>query len=116
MAKAVPVQKSRESYWRQVIARWKRSGLSVRAFCRTVDLNPVTFYWWRRELKRRDQAPPTPLFLPVRVLPEREQAEPSASGIEVVLANGRLVRVGAGFDSQTLARVVALLEEGGRSC
>ena len=36
-------------------------------------------------------------------------------GAEVVLANGRSVRVGTGFDSQTLVCVVELLE-GGRSC
>lgn len=95
-----------------VLARWKRSGLSVRTFCRAEGLNQGTFYWWRRELKRRDQ--PKPAFLPVRILPER--VESSSGGIEVVLANGRSVRVRAGFDPQTLVRVVELLEEGGHSC
>jgi hypothetical protein len=33
----------------------------------------------------------------------------------VVLANGRCLRITAGFDSQTLVRVVELLE-GGQSC
>jgi hypothetical protein len=49
----------------------------------------------------------------VRILPER--AEPASGNIEVVLANGRAVRVSAGFDPQTLVRVVELLE-GGHSC
>ncbi len=35
----------RESYWRQVLARWRRSGLSVRAFCRTEGVNKPQFYW-----------------------------------------------------------------------
>jgi transposase len=112
MARVVQSGGSREPYWRMVLARWKRSGLSVRTFCRAEGLNQGTFYWWRRELNRRDQ--PQPAFLPVRILPER--AEPCSGGIEVVLANGRSVRVGAGFDPQTLVRVVELLEEGGRSC
>jgi transposase len=112
MAKAVQMRKSREPYWRQVVARWKRSGLSVRTFCRAEGLKPVTFYWWRRELNRRDQSQPA--FLPVCILPE--PAEPAGGGIEVVLANGRSLRVGAGFDPQTLVRVVELLEEGGRTC
>ena len=112
MAKTVHGRPSREPYWRQVIARWKRSGLSVRAFCGAEGLNPMTFYWWRRELGRRDQ--PQPAFLPVRVL--AESTEPSTFGIEIVLANGRSVRVSAGFDSGTLVRVVELLEQGGRSC
>ena len=112
MANSVHARPSREPHWRQVIARWKRSGLSVRAFCGAEGLNPMTFYWWRRELERRDQ--PQPAFLPVRVL--AETTGPSTVGIEVVLANGRSVRVSAGFDSRTLAQVVELLEQGGRSC
>jgi transposase len=111
MAKSVHARPSREPYWRQVIARWKRSGLSVRAFCGAESLNPMTFYWWRRELGRRDQ--PQPAFLPMHVL--AEMTEPSTVGIEVVLANGRSVRVSAGFDPRTLMRVVELLEQGGRS-
>ena len=62
-------------------------------------------------MNRRDR--PRPAFLPVRILPER--AEFPSGSIEVVLANGRSVRVGAGFDPQTLVCVVELLE-GGRSC
>ena len=112
MAKSVPGQPSRESYWRQVLARWKRSGLSVRAFCGAEGLNPMTFYWWRRELARRDQ--PQPSFLPVHILAETTQT--STVSIEVVLANGRSVRVGAGFDPLTLVRVVETLEQGGPSC
>jgi transposase len=112
MAKAVHGRPSREPYWRHVIARWKRSDLSVRAFCGAEGLNPMTFYWWRRELGRRDQ--PQPSFVPVHVLAEK--IEPSPVGIEVVLANGRSVRVSAGFDPGTLVRVVELLEEGGSSC
>lgn len=112
MAKAVHGRPSREPYWRQVITRWKRSGLSVRAFCGAEGLNPMTFYRWRRELGRRDQ--PQPPFLPVHVL--AETTEPSPVGIEVVLANGRSVRVSAGFDPRTLMRVVELLEQGGLSC
>jgi hypothetical protein len=70
------------------------------------------FYWWRRELPRRDQAKPA--FLPVHVL--AEEAGSPARAIEVVLANGRCLRVGLGFDPQTLVQLVALLEDGGRSC
>src|SRR5450432_2818406 len=102
----------REPYWRLILARWKRSGLAIRAFCRAEGVNEPMFYWWRRELQRRDQAKPA--FLPVHVL--AEEAEPPARGIEVVLANGRCLRVGVGFDPQTLVQVVELLEDGGRSC
>ncbi len=110
MAKTVRGRPSRVPYWRQAIARWKRSGLSVRAFCGAESLNPMTFYRWCRELGRRDQ--PQSAFLPVHVL--AETTEPSPVGIEFVLANGRSVRVSAGFDPRTLVRVVGLFERGER--
>ena len=116
MARVVQAGGSRESYWRLVLARWKRSGLSVRAFCRAEGVNEPKFYSWRRELLRRDQPQPDPkpAFLPVRVV--ADPPELATGGVEVVLANGRCVRVGIGFDPHTLARVVAVLEDGGRSC
>jgi hypothetical protein len=45
------------------------------------------------------------------VIDDKPAAPPG--GIEVVLANGRCLRVGAGFDPQTPVQVVALLEDGG---
>ena len=116
MARVVQAGGNRESYWRLLISRWKRSGLSVRAFCRAEGVNEPKFYWWRRELLRRDQPQPAskPAFLAVRVVDDKP--EPPALGVEVVLANGRSVRVTAGFDPQTLLRVVELLEGGGQSC
>ncbi len=113
MAKPVQAREGREPYWRQVVERWRQSGLAVPAFCRREDLNQATFYRWRWELKRRDQAKPA--FLPVHVVADKP-AGLTRGGIEVVLANGRCLRVGAGFDPHTLVQVVALLEEGGHSC
>jgi len=112
MAQVERSRGSREPYWRMMLARWKHSGLSVRTFCRAEGLNQGTFYWWRRELKRRDQ--PKPAFLPVRVVAERTAS--ATAGVEVVLGNGRCVRVAVGFDPETLVRTVELLEAGAASC
>ena len=59
MAKPVRAREGREPYWRQVVDRWKRSGLAVPALCRREGLNQATFCRWRWELQRRDQAKPT---------------------------------------------------------
>jgi hypothetical protein len=112
MAKAERNGSSREPYWRRMIDQWRRSGRSIAAFCRDEGLNQGTFYWWRWQLKRRDQ--PKPAFLPVRVIADKP-AMPGG-GIEVVLADGRCLRVGAGFDPHTLMQVAGLLEEGGDRC
>ncbi len=52
----------KEQYWRQVLARWRSSGLSVRAYCELHRIPQPSFYWWRREIPRRDNA--RPQFLP----------------------------------------------------
>ena len=63
--------------------------------------------------------PPTfaavPAFLPVRVVQAVAGSEVSdRSGVEIVIGPGRRVVIGPGFDSETLRRVVAVLE--GRPC
>ena len=102
-----------ESYWRQVLARWRRSGLSVRAFCRAEGVNEPRFYWWRRRLGQAQ--PEQPAFIPVHVVTEPADG-PVTRDIEVVLANGRCLRVGPGFDPHTLVALVDLLEARGPSC
>lgn len=50
-------------------------------------------------------------FLPVAVVPDRSLAVDGPEGaIEVLLAGGRRVRVGHGFDAATLLRLVRALE------
>lgn len=49
----------REAYWRDVVARFRTSGLSVRAFCRREKLVETAFYFWRRTLAERDGKLPT---------------------------------------------------------
>jgi len=103
----------RESDWRLLLAEWRRSGLSVQAFCRSHDLSEASFYLWRRKLEPAHR--PKPAFLSVNVLPD-STLEPSTLGVEVVLGKGRTLRVRPGFDSHTFIRVVDLLERGGNSC
>jgi hypothetical protein len=49
-------------------------------------------------------------FLPVRVSAEAEGDQPPL--IELVLRNGRRVRVGGAFDGEVLARAIAIAEGG----
>jgi queuine/archaeosine tRNA-ribosyltransferase len=67
----------------------------------------------RRKFDRVDHE--TPAFLPVHVVSEEVKGLATV-GIEIVLANGRCLRVGPGFDPDTLVKVVDLLEAGGASC
>ena len=58
--------------------------------------------------RRWSRQSPTPPFLPVHVV--EHAVAGAAQGVEIVLRQGRTVRVGAGFDRQTLAEVLAVLE------
>ncbi|HTH48260.1 MAG TPA: IS66 family insertion sequence element accessory protein TnpB [Candidatus Limnocylindria bacterium] len=101
----------KERQWRRWIKQWRASGLSVQAFCARQDLAPARFYHWRRVLERRAATEPT-TFVPVQVVAD---AVPNrASALEVVLTDGRTVRVAPGFDAATLRQVLAVLE--GRPC
>ena len=122
---------AKEQFWRQMVRRWEGSGVSVRHFCNRFALSEQSFYAWRRVLTQRDheagadsvqpgaigrvETPPEmPCFVPVRVIADDSADSPSAPFIEVVLASGTLIRVPRGVDRQTLADVIAALEQ--RTC
>ena len=44
----------KEASWRQVILAHAGSAMSVRAWCRDRQVSEAGFYWWRRQLVRRD--------------------------------------------------------------
>jgi hypothetical protein len=82
--------------------------ISVRAFCARHGLATASFYNWRRVLQRR--AAEEPAFVPVRVVADAVPTQ--ASALEVVLTDGRTVRVAPGFHAATLRRLLAVLEGG----
>ena len=112
----------KQRFWQRAVGQWRRSGQSVRQYCRANALSEPSFYAWRRELRQRGRssratrrAPRGPAsFLPVRVVAAANPFPAAADGVEIVLDRQRTVRVGAGFDRQTLADVLAVLEA--RSC
>jgi len=108
----------RRQYWEEVVRRWQEGGQTVRAFCSAEGLHESAFYFWRRELAQRKElvvkkgkqvSAKKPAFLPVHVVASHAN-ETARGGVEIVLAQGRVVRVTTGFDRQTLADVLSLLE------
>ena len=110
----------REAFWREVVQRWKGSGLAQRPFCEQEDLSSSALSWWIRELRRRDEGRPrsprirsapasavSPTFVPVRV---RISSSSSTEPLEIVV--GRyVIRVRPGFDREALRSLLAMLEE-----
>ena len=118
MAKMVVAQKRKrkEAGWRRHIEEQAYSGLSIVGYCRRHGLREPGFYWWRRELSRRDAQPPLrrATFVPVTVA--TQPPVPAGTGrIEIILSGGRRVRVMGSVDKRMLADVLAVLaarEEG----
>ena len=112
---------ARERSWRGHISGWQRSGLSIRAYCLQHQLSEAGFYFWRRELVRRDESVSSPSSsLPVAV--PKSRAKPAsvawmpvtvtsstAPMVEVQLPTGVLLRVPAGVESVTLERILTAL-------
>ena len=114
MPQGKPRDPHKERYWRQLIQRWQRSGLSVRVFCECHALAVSSFYAWRRTITQRDrltlpsQAPEPVTFLPVHVRHDDAQPQPP---VELVLADGRCLRIPHSFDPGHLRRVLHALED-----
>ena len=101
---------SREGFWRAALARWAKSGLSIRAFCREEKLREPSFYSWRRTVAERDakrDASAAPAFVPV-VLSDRRTA--FSAEITIELRGGRKLQISDSISADRLAAIVLALE------
>lgn len=96
----------KEQFWRDHLARWQQSGLSVRAYCHRHHLAVPSFYAWRRTLQRRPAAPAAALPFVALPLPARAPGR-----LEVLLPNGRRLRFPPTLDAVRLRQLLAVLEE-----
>jgi transposase len=94
----------REEYWRERVAAYERSGLSVKQFCEQQQLTEQSFYVWRKRL--RNQPPLRFALVETGVAHPQVLAE---SGLELVLPSGERLRIGASVDPTTLRRVLEAL-------
>jgi transposase-like protein len=111
---------SKERFWRAAIGQQRRSGQSIRAYCREHDLSEASFYAWRGELKRRravqaEKAPPRSgsgaRFLPVR-LAAGSVSPPGLTSIEVALPGGVVLRLPMSMEPERVATMLIAWERG----
>ena len=114
----------KEGYWRKMLRRQGRSGLSVRQFCKDGGLSEASFFGWRREIAKRDRTAATRedgrSSLPVKQATQ-DQEPPSpfialrltgdaASALELMHPRGHVLRIPSGFDGACLQKVLLLLD------
>jgi transposase len=100
-------------YWQRTISEAARSGMSIRAFCRQRRLRESQFYWWQHKLRARQQVGttrPSGDGRPASFALVSEEAGGRDAGIELVLGEGRKLRIRRGADEETLRAVLAALE------
>lgn len=123
MAKGQQRDPRKEAFWRGVLGRFDRSGLSVRGFCRQENITEPAFYAWRRIVAERDAErrqvhprprkqrttrPCVPAFVPLVL--RNESASVADTGIIVELRNRRVLRLPAGVAAERLTELVRAVE------
>jgi hypothetical protein len=114
-AKSVAVLRvARRQRWqvadgRVVVESWRRSGEGLGEFARRHGIRPQRLSRWAQRL---EEAEPPVQFHPVRLLEQEDDPRRKAEPLEIVLGDGCLVRVPAGFAAEDLKRVLSVLAVG----
>jgi transposase len=92
--------------WQQRLERFRRSGLTVPAFCARERFSTASFYAWRRRLQGSAAPPPAdaPRLVPIRVVPS-----PAGAPAELVLPSGCVLRLSPDCDLAWLRQLLPLL-------
>ena len=110
------VDEGKREQWRKLVAEAARSGTSIREFCRQRRVTEAQFYAWRARIngkvhgvarQRALASAKGTTFALVSETPGELDA-----GIELVLADGRRVRIRRGVDEATLRTVLSAVGSG----
>jgi hypothetical protein len=104
----------KQQYWQKTIGDAARSGMSIRELCRQRRLKDSQFYWWQRKLnasrQERSQAGIQDRAASFALV--SEDGMDMSAGLELVLRDGRRLRISQGVEEETLRAVLAALESG----
>lgn len=114
---------SRRPFWQEHLQAWSESGLTQADYCRQHQLSAAAFGWWKRRLegkpkvRKRSPASRPPQrgnqtavrFVEVQRGPDVNTSA-NAAVYEVLLSQGRAIRVGHEFDPDVLKRLIVTLE------
>src|SRR5579862_6222473 len=90
--------------WAERIAAQQRSGISVKQFCKEQGLTEYSFYAWRKRLQEQ-----VPVRFALVERSGRRQKRTTEPVLELVLASGERLLIGAGVDITTFRTVLDVL-------
>src|SRR5258707_7339449 len=102
---------------RRVLARWQQSGLTLREFGQQRGIPLSTLTWWRQVFRRAGEqvntasksAPASDAVVFTEV-PRPAPVPTTPPVLEIVLRSGHVLRVPAGADTDTVQRVLQVLQ------
>jgi hypothetical protein len=100
----------REAFWRRVLRRRAKSGMTVAEFCASEGLTEGALFHWQREIRRRDaerqgqdsDSADKPTFLPLQLVDDRSDS----ASVEIVTGNGYVIRVHESATTDHVRRVL----------
>ena len=102
---------------RRVLARWQRSGLTLREFGQQRGIPLSTLTWWRQVFRRASEpmsaaakSGPAGEAVVFTEVPRPVSIPAIPAVLEVVLRDGHVVRIPAGADADTLNQVFQALQ------
>ena len=110
----------RQSQWRARLARWRKSGLSIRRFCFDEGVSEPSFFSWRRRLlsdgngdasiEHRQVSPvPGAMFLPMEVIDGGSSVD--RASVEIRLPSGATLRLPSGIEEARVRTLLRVLRE-----
>lgn len=111
---------AKEHTWRDLLKEFKAGGQSVREFCAARRLKETAFYFWRREIQRRNgqvsarrqsAAPGISRHVAfAQVLFQPPQPPVTDEGLRLVLGNGRQLLLPVAITVEQVAALVRAIE------
>ena len=95
---------TRERDWRERIAAQERSGMSIKRFCEEQRVTEQSFYVWRKRLRKQQ-----PMRFALVETGGAGQESAMEAALELVLATGERLRIGAGVNPAALRSVLEAL-------
>jgi len=95
---------------KRMLSAFESADCSMTAFARSRGIAPATLRrWLRRRSEAEDAERSMTRLVPVEVVASPVVAE---DPVEIVLTNGRVIRVRASFDAEALGRLLPIVERG----
>ncbi|QVL33856.1 hypothetical protein KIH39_08110 [Telmatocola sphagniphila] len=105
----------REAFWKKTILDQRSSNESIRAYCQRLRISEAAYYYWQRELKRRETEA-LPAFVAITVVPTAsDSTKPSPTMIEVRCPSGHVVVIN-GVEDSTFRALFSALSAQEASC